>query len=75
MQLVTLRVQPGKLVYPGALGRLQDGLVLDETGTTGQVLTQAAGKQLDILGHVADTLAQVVDIELAHIHAINQQVA
>ncbi|MNC37670.1 hypothetical protein D3C75_862410 [compost metagenome] len=54
-------------------GSLQNQLILDVTSPADQVVAQGTGQQLDVLGHVADVVAQFADVDLANVHAIDQQ--
>ncbi|MCY1425496.1 hypothetical protein D9M71_412850 [compost metagenome] len=73
LQLVAVRVQPGELMHARQLGGLQDHLVLDVAGAADQVVAQGAGQQLDVLWYVANVVAQFADVDLANVHAIDQQ--
>ncbi|MNF49491.1 hypothetical protein D3C84_307630 [compost metagenome] len=75
LQLVALGVQAGEFVHAGQLGGLQHLLVLHVACAGHQVVAQGAGEQLDVLGHIADVVAQVADVQLAHIDAVEQQAA
>ncbi|MCY1359782.1 hypothetical protein D9M69_463770 [compost metagenome] len=73
LQLITLRMQARILVDAGQFCGLQHQFVLDIPRTGNQVVAQGAGEQLNVLGHVADVVAQLADVDLADIHTIDQQ--
>jgi len=73
LQFVTLRMQSGKFMHAGQFCGLQHHFVVHVACARDEVVAQGAGQQLDVLGHVADVVAQFADIDLANVHAIDQQ--
>ncbi|MCY1439132.1 hypothetical protein D9M71_553530 [compost metagenome] len=59
----------------GQLRHFEHACIADVACTQGQVIAQAAGQQWQVVGHVANLLAQVGDIQLAQVQAIEQNLA
>ncbi|MNK82734.1 hypothetical protein D3C87_1025190 [compost metagenome] len=71
----TLRMLAGKFGNAGQFGDFEHPRIADVACAEGQVVTQAAGQQRQIVSDVADLLAQVSDIELAQVETVKQQLA
>lgn len=67
-----LRMLAGQVHHAGKLGDFEHARVADVTGAEGQVVAQAAGQQWQVVGDVADLMAQVGDVELAQVEVVEQ---
>ncbi|MCY1501967.1 hypothetical protein D9M68_360560 [compost metagenome] len=66
---------PGQFGDAGQLGHFEHPRVADMARAEGDVVAQAAGQQRQVVGDVADLLAQVGDVELAQVEAVEQHLA
>ncbi|MNT55086.1 hypothetical protein D3C72_1922940 [compost metagenome] len=70
-----MRVLPGQFGDAGHFRHFEHASVTDIARAEGQVVAQAAGQQRQVVGDVADLMAQVGDVQLPQVQAIEQQLA
>ncbi|CAH0130340.1 hypothetical protein SRABI112_00191 [Pseudomonas mediterranea] len=65
----------GQFADAGQFRHFEHARVADVAGAEGQVVAQTAGQQRQVMGDIADLLAQVGDVQLPQVQAVEQQLA
>ncbi len=65
----------GQFADAGQFRHFEHACIADVAGPEGQVVAQATGQQRQVMGDIADLLAQVGDIQLPQVQAVEEQLA